>query len=348
MKKVLLLLSIAFVCNHIFAQKESLYEIHYFSTVPKLSIRALEAVSESKAWFAANRGVWGYTEDAGKTWHIDSIQVDTIYPQFRSIAVLNDSTVLLLSVSSPAYLFKTSNKGKTWGLVYKNTHKDIFFDCMKFQDQRNGIALGDPVEGCIQIIRTKDAGETWRPADCSLLPKTEEGEAFFAASNSNLDMYAENMWFATGGLQSRFFHSADQGKHFTSYDHPLPKGKKMSGIYSLDFFNEKVGAIAGSKGDEADSSVTRLAVTKDGGRNWTPVACRLPYTVGCVQFRSVDDFFITSMNGTFRYSVQNKKLEEIKDTGGASLKYWTLRIAPSGNTIWLAGQNGMIGLLKLR
>jgi photosystem II stability/assembly factor-like uncharacterized protein len=304
-------------------------------------------VSESKAWFGASRGVWGYTEDAGITWHIDSIKVDTISPQFRSIAVLNDSTVLLLSIASPAYLFKTTNKGKTWRLVYENTNKDIFFDCMKFYTKTSGIALGDPVDGCIQMIRTENAGETWSTVDCATLPKPEQGEACFAASNSNLDVYAENMWFATGGLQSRFFHSSDFGKHFTVYDHPLPKGEKMSGIYSLDFFDEKVGAIAGSKGDDADSSVTRLALTKNGGRTWTPILCHLPYTVGCVQFRSTDEFFITSRNGTFRYSLKEEKLTEIKDLHGASLKYWTLRISPSGNAIWLAGQNGMIGLVKL-
>src|ERR1035437_6505673 len=107
MNKITILLFICIIlCKGIFAQSDSIYNVQYFPTIPKISIRALEAMSESKVWFAANRGVWGYTEDAGKSWHIDSIKVDTVYPHFRSIAVLNDSTVLLLSIESPAYLFK--------------------------------------------------------------------------------------------------------------------------------------------------------------------------------------------------------------------------------------------------
>ena len=144
-----------------FAQKDTVLPATYFSISPNIGIRALEAVSDSKIWFAANHGVWGFTEDAGKTWHIDSIKVDSIFPEFRSIAVLNDSTVLLLSIASPAYLFKTSNKGKTWKLVYKNTNKDIFFDSMKFSDSKNGIAVSDPIGGCIQVITSDDGGETW-------------------------------------------------------------------------------------------------------------------------------------------------------------------------------------------
>src|ERR1700722_15737855 len=112
--------------QHVMAQQVSNFNVSYFHTLPNIHIRALKALSETTAWFASSRGVWGYTEDAGKTWHIDSIKADTSYPQFRSIVVLNDSTVLLLSIASPAYLFKTTNKGKTWKLVYKNTGKDIF------------------------------------------------------------------------------------------------------------------------------------------------------------------------------------------------------------------------------
>ncbi len=181
--------------------------------------------------FAANHGVWGYTEDAGKTWHIDSIKVDTLYPQFRSIAVLNDSTILLLSIASPAYLFKTTNKGKTWKLTYKNTNKDIFFDCMVFNNFTNGIALADPIDSCFRILLTADAGETWNPIDCSTIPKALPGEGCFAASNSNIATSGKQIWFVSGGIRSRVFHYNGINRHFESFANtPLPESEQMTGI----------------------------------------------------------------------------------------------------------------------
>src|SRR6185503_21188708 len=90
--------------------QDTTFSVKYFNTLPHLSIRALEVRSDSCIWFSANHGVWGYTEDAGTTWRVDSIKIDSVYPEFRSMTVLNDSTVLLLSIASPAYLLKTTNK----------------------------------------------------------------------------------------------------------------------------------------------------------------------------------------------------------------------------------------------
>ncbi|MBK6523321.1 MAG: hypothetical protein IPG08_13935 [Sphingobacteriaceae bacterium] len=106
MKKeiVIIMLSI-FYAKVIFSRS---FVCKSLNTLPKLSIRALEVVSDITVWFAANRGVWGYTEDAGKTWHIDSLKVDSVYPQFRSIAVLNDSTVLLFRYFIACLSFKNN------------------------------------------------------------------------------------------------------------------------------------------------------------------------------------------------------------------------------------------------
>ena len=37
---------------------------------------------------------------------------------------------------------------------------------MKFKNSNDGIAVGDPIEGCIQIIKTMDGGETWNQINC--------------------------------------------------------------------------------------------------------------------------------------------------------------------------------------
>src|SRR5688572_21354658 len=187
-------LIIILICQGLKAQKPAL-SVQQYTVLPKLSIRALEVINDKTAWFGANRGVWGYTEDSGKTWHIDSLKVDSLYPQFRSIAALNDSTIFLLSIASPAYLFKTTNKGKTWRVVYKNTHPKTFFDSMIFTDKKQGFALGDPIDGHITLLKTTNAGETWKEVPGDKIPALQEGEACFATSNTNLDAYKNMLWF---------------------------------------------------------------------------------------------------------------------------------------------------------
>jgi photosystem II stability/assembly factor-like uncharacterized protein len=214
--------------------------IQTFQPYPGISIRALEVLNDSTVWFAANKGIYGYTENEGKTWVIDSISNSEIKPEFRSMAVLNDSTVLLLSISSPALLYRTTNKGKDWTLVFTNNHKDIFFDCMKFWDAKNGMAIADPIDGKIQVITTKDGGETWKLNSKSKFPKMEKGEAFFAASNSNMDFKGQHSWIATGGKKSRVFYSPNGGKFHVIQNTPLPQGEEMTGIYSIDFWDEKL------------------------------------------------------------------------------------------------------------
>ena len=328
-----------------FGQKDTVLPVSYFSISSKISIRALEVVSDSKVWFAANHGVWGFTEDAGRSWHIDSIKIDSVFPEFRSIAVLNDSTALLLSIASPAYLFKTTNKGKTWKMVYKNINKDIFFDSMKFKDEKNGIALGDPIDGCFQVLITSDGGETWQQADCGNIPKALEGEACFAASNTNVDMTGSHVWFVTGGKHARIFYSSDHGIHFIAYNTPIAQGEKMTGIFSFDFFNENTGIIAGGNYEKTDSSIVNLAITDDRGKTWKEIKSKEPFFGSCIQFNSAKTFFVTGHNGTF--ICNGIKNFEIKDQKGNALKYNTLHFSPSGKTVWFAGDKGRIAFITL-
>ena len=61
------------------------------------SIRALEVADQQNIWFAGSGGVYGYTEDGGVSWTVDSILHDSIRPHFRGIAV-TPNAVFLLSV----------------------------------------------------------------------------------------------------------------------------------------------------------------------------------------------------------------------------------------------------------
>ena len=88
------------------------------------------------------------------------------------MALVNE-TVFVLSISSPAYLYKNSK------LVYSESDSDVFYDSMDFWNALEGIAMGDPTEDCLSILMTKDGGENWYKIPCEQLPKAVNGEGSF-------------------------------------------------------------------------------------------------------------------------------------------------------------------------
>jgi photosystem II stability/assembly factor-like uncharacterized protein len=330
------------------AQVTKKYEVEYFQTAPNTQIRTIESVSDSTIWFGAYRGIWGYTEDAGSTWHIDSIKNEKSELNFRSMAVLNDSTVLLMSIASPAYIYKTNNKGKTWKVVYENSHKDAFLDCIKFYDGKNGFALGDPINGCATILYTNDAGETWSNVDCKKIPILNNGEAFFAASNSNMKIMPPNIFIATGGKQTQVWHSKNMGKTYISKSVPLPAGEQMTGIFSLDFYSDQLGVIAGGNYDRKDSIYTCLAITKNAGNTWEVLGFNKAMFGSCVKFIDENSIVITGHSGTAIYNLKTKKYEYLLDQQNQELYFHALNITPNKKHIWLGGRKGMIGRIVVR
>ena len=165
------------------------------------SIRALGVEKDSICWFAGINNRFGYTNDFGKTWKENVIKYDTFNLEFRSISITTNS-VFILSIGSPALLFKINKKTLNYRLVYKETKEKAFYDSMQFWDDGNGIAVGDPTEDCMSIIITKDGGNTWNKIACENLPIAVESEAAFAASNTNISLANDMAFIATGGKEA--------------------------------------------------------------------------------------------------------------------------------------------------
>jgi len=152
--------------------------------------------------------------------------------------------------------------------VYVEEGPRVFYDSMAFWNENEGIAMGDPTEDCLSVILTNDGGNTWKKVSCDMLPKVEEGEAAFAASNSNLSVYKDHVWMVSGGKKARVFHSPDKGKTWEVYPTPIIQGKVMTGIYSVDFYDESLGVIFGGNWDDKAYNEGNKAITKDGGKTW--------------------------------------------------------------------------------
>lgn len=234
-----------------------------------LSIRAIEIMGNNLA-FAGNNGTYGLYNSANNSWKMNVQKFDTLKPEFRAVAsTAND--FFMLSVGNPALLYKTGDSGKM-ELVYKEENDKVFYDSMAFWDNMEGIAMGDPTEACISIIITRNGGKSWSKINCEVLPEAAEGEAAFAASNSNIAIQGNKTWIITGGVKSRILYSPDKGKSWEVFEIPLIQGKPTTGGYSLDFYDEKNGIIIGGDYTSPEANSGNKAVTSDGGRTWKLVA----------------------------------------------------------------------------
>ena len=229
-----------------------------------LNIRAIELTKDKLVAVSSIADLYSFDLNS------NSLSKDRFYPDslnVRAVALVAD-TVFTLSIGSPAYLYKNSE------LVYHETDSAVFYDSMDFWNSKEGIALGDPIDGCLSILITRDGGNTWRKTPCASLPKTIKGEAAFAASDTNISIVGNKAWIASGGVASRVFFSDDKGYTWEVLDTPIVQGLSTSGMYSIDFYNQTEGfAIGGDYTQPKLNSNTKIKST-DGGRSWRTWSAR--------------------------------------------------------------------------
>ncbi|UZO80895.1 oxidoreductase [Aquimarina sp. ERC-38] len=252
-----------------------------------IRIRAL-IVQEEGMYYAGTQGKYGFvpyqiTDDI----HIGAVEKfqmknDTL--EFRAIAA-NTSHLFLLSIGSPAYLFKIDKKSKKCKLVYTDQNPGAFYDSMQFYNDQEGIAMGDPTDSCISVITTRDGGNSWSKIPCNRLPKVVKGEAAFAASDTNIAIVGDNTWLLSGGKVTRVYYSKDKGKSWDVFSTPLKKGKPTTGGYSIDFYDATTGFIIGGDYTNPWNTKRNKAMTMDGGKTWSLTANKkLPNYKSCIQY----------------------------------------------------------------
>ena len=298
------------------------------------SIRAVYAQKDSSVFYATSKGSVGFVAFTGKVLREQQIMYDTITPHFRAVAS-NGNTLFAMSIANPALLYQI--KDKAIKLVYKEVHETVFYDAMAFFDAQNGIAMGDPTEDCLSIILTNDGGDSWHKIPCSKLPRIENGEAAFAASNGNIATIETHAWLATGGKRSRVFHTSDMGNTWEVYDTPIVQGGQMTGIYSVDFYDSENGIIFGGDWSNKENNIANKAVTNDGGKTWQLLANgKEPGYKSAVQY-------VPNTNGKELFAVGSTGISFSND-GGQSWRqvsdegYYTIRFV-NKNVAWLAGKN---------
>jgi photosystem II stability/assembly factor-like uncharacterized protein len=245
-----------------------------------ISIRAIEIMGNSLA-FAANKGIFGSVDLESGRVRTNVEKYDSLLPEFRAVAH-TATDFFMLSVGSPALLYKTGGNGKM-ELVYQETGEGVFYDAMTFWNDSEGIAVGDSNGGCLSILITRDAGNSWVRIPCSKLPKGVDGEGAFAASNTNIKTIGSKTWIAT--TQSRIYFSPDKGKTWEIQQTPMVNGEPTQGIYSLDFYDQNLGLAIGGDYTQPENTKANKALTTDGGKTWQLIADGMePGYKSCIRF----------------------------------------------------------------
>jgi photosystem II stability/assembly factor-like uncharacterized protein len=240
------------------------------------SLRGVSAVSDRVVWASGSGGTYLATIDGGATWRAATVPGAEAL-DFRDVHAVDSRTAYLLA-SGPgekSRIYKTIDSGASWALQFTNPDPKGFFDAIAFWDARNGIVLGDPVDGEFVILTTADGGEHWlRQRTPPALPS----EGAFAASGTCLIARGQHeAWFATGGPGgARVFHSQDGGASWTVAQTPVRNKAASAGIFSLAFSNSRHGIAVGGDYTKPAESEHNIAVTSDGGRTWIEPAGSRP------------------------------------------------------------------------
>jgi len=312
-----------------------------------LSFRGVFAIDALNAWISGSKNSVFNTVDGGENWTNIFVDTSTIL-DFRDIEVLSDGSILLMSAGAgdKSRIYKSTNNGESWEIKFLMKHSNGFLNSFAFWNDNNGLAIGDPVDGCLYIIITHDGGNTWNEIDNNNLPKTLEGECGFAASGTIVTVFGDNsVWIATGGPAARVFQSENLGKSWDVFDTPILAGNSSSGIFSIFFYTENEGLILGGDYTKETNREKTIALTKDSGKTWELVKdSSLPFqsSVGYCNFENKKVFVSVGPSGTY-FSQDGLVWDELSKEG-----FHCLSVSENKNVIWAAGSEGRVSKINIK
>jgi len=319
------------------------------------SLRGISAVSPSIVWASGTHGTYLRTADGGATWEVGHVP-DAGSLDFRDVQAFSADMAFLLAAGpgEQSRIYKTIDGGKTWTVQFINKDPKGFFDCMAFWDSDSGIAVGDPVNGKFQLIKTEN-GKDWKPVPAANLPLAIEGEGAFAASGTCIAVQGKkNVWFVSGGRAARVFRSRDAGETWSVAETPIVHGPASAGSFSIAFRDAKHGVIAGGDYKEPIKEAPSIAFTNDGGKSWQLSRLSPQKYFSAVVFDPSRPKRVVAA-GTAQYAstkgITEKKWEvflplvQTSSSQPESAQLNAIGISPTGSKVWVVGAKGAIFLI---
>lgn len=205
------------------------------------SIRTLSAVGNRIIWAAGSNGQVAKSTDGGQHWHWLTVN-DFATRDFRAIQAFDENEAIIMAVGEPALLLKTTDGGLHWNTIFTNCTKGMFLDALFFINSEKGWVIGDPVSGQHPFMATTiNRGNTWDTLTKGL-PVFENGEAFFASSNSNIFIWTNTneKWMISGGTASKLYIN-----NISAYPLPMLQGTFSQGANSIDCYDTTCIVVGG-------------------------------------------------------------------------------------------------------
>lgn len=326
--------------THLTAHSQTVEEVASGITT---TLWAISAPDAKTAWISGSKGEVGKTTDGGRSWKFSKV---TGYEQleFRSLYAFDAQRALVANVGSPAYVLLTEDGGNTWKKVYENTNPAAFIDGLDFWNNKEGLVYGDPIEGQMLLIQTKDGGLSWSEMPESSRPDLKTGEGSFAASGTGIRCFDGNKAIIiTGGLESRMFISHDRGSSWKDMAPPVPKGKEMAGSFSVAVQNVKTMIL--SAGNFADTvNAQQVIRTDDGGTTWNKPESATRFNHWCIEYLDRNNVVAIGPQGGDYSTDGGKTWKAFTSQKG----YHVIRKSRKGNLVLMAGNKGKIAIFSLK
>jgi photosystem II stability/assembly factor-like uncharacterized protein len=231
-----------------------------------VSLRGVSAVNSRVVWASGAAGTYLITRDGGATWRAAQVP-GAEKLDFRAVWAFDERTALLLSIGTgdQSRIYKTTDSGAHWTLLFTNPDAKGFFDGIAFWDRHHGILAGDPVDGHTVVFTTGDGGERWQRQQTA---PAAGSEGAFAASNTSLALSGKHeVWLGT--TAARVLHSKDNGRTWNAFPTPIRNDGAGAGVFSVAFSDPMHGIAVGGDYTKAGDPQKNIAITADGGRSWS-------------------------------------------------------------------------------
>lgn len=284
---------------------------------------SVSAVNENVAWACGAGGVVIRTTNGGQTWQ--TVNSPRAVDAYVIWAMSADKAFVGTSGSTDAKIHMTTNGGSTWTDVY--TVAGGFINVIRFIDENNGWAEGDPVGGNWTLLKTTNGGLNW--TSLATVPQVG-GE--YGWNNSGWDK-AGYMWFGTNN--SRIYYSTNNGMNWVS------SPTTAANSYAVAFDNNYVGLSGFASGV--------LNKSTNGGATWSALTSPTTASITGIATVSNNEFFVAAGGSVWRTSdAGNNWTMSYGGTGSIYHLYFvpTLTNQSQPAAGWAVGAGGLV--LKYR
>lgn len=305
------------------------------------SFRSIHVLDKNTIWAGGTKGTVLKSNNGGKTWENMKVK-DAELLDFRDIHAWDAKTALVMAAGNGengmAKIFKTIDGGVSWKMVFVTTEKGTFFDSIDFLTDKQGFLVGDVIDGKPYILKTTNAGESWKRISTQKMPNMKPKEASFAASGTSLIANHGKIWICT---QGRILTSSNKGKTWQVFDTPFEAGESR-GIFGLHFWSANEGVAVGGDYRGEHLPLKNIAITHDGGKTWQFVNDALPQGLKEAAFLvNNKNLIVTGPSGTSTSSDFGKTWQVLDSQPFHAMSC-------QQNTCWLIGGKGRLASYEFR